>query len=180
MLLLELMPERYANSPETAEIQKSLEVEIQKIVESYDRMLLQFFVSSADEWLPLWEKMYGITPDSTNMEYRRSRIMSKMRGSGTTTAEMIKNVCESFYNGKVEIAEHFDQYRFDVKFLSSIGVPPNLQDMTAAIEEVKPAHLAYRYIITYNRHQELTGKTHTQLHPYTHQQLREEEITIGN
>lgn len=179
-MLIELMPERYANSPETVEIQKAIEVEIQKIVQAYDQMLLQLFVVSSDEWLPLWEKMYGITPDNTNTEYRRSRIMSKMRGNGTTTVEMIKNVCESFYNGQVQIIEHFDQYSFDVSFLSSIGVPPNLEDMTAAIEEIKPAHLTYQYLISFNRYQDLLRYTHTQLTPYTHQQLREEEIIIGN
>lgn len=176
-MLLELLPERLQQSPEDAEFQQAVEKEIQKVMEEYDRIILQLFVTSADaNGLSLWEKMYGITPDSTNIEYRRSRVMSKMRGSGTTTTAMIKNVCESFYNGKVEIIERFSQYSFDIKFLSSIGTPPNLQDVVAVIEEIKPAHLSYRFIISYNRHQDLTGKTHEQLSQYTHQQLREEEL----
>ena len=174
-MLLELLPARYSNSRETIEIQLAFEKEVQKIINAYDQMLLQLFVSSADEWLPLWEKIYGIVPDSNNIDYRRSRIMGKMRGSGTTTKEMIKNVCESFYNGNVEIIEHFDQYSFDIKFLSSIGTPPNLQDMVNAIEEIKPAHLSYQFIITYNRHQDLAKMKHSEMADYTHRGLREEE-----
>ena len=176
-MLLELLPERLQKSPETAKIQSAIEKEVERFIKAYDWTLLQLFVTSADaNGLSLWEKMYGITPDSTNTEYRRSRVMSKMRGSGTTTTAMLKNVCESFYNGKVEIIERFSQYSFDIKFLSSIGTPPNLQDMVAAIEEIKPAHLSYQFIISYNRHQDPTGKTHEQLSQYTHQQLREEEL----
>lgn len=172
-MLIELLPERLQKSAETAQVQNAIEKEVQKVINAYDKMLLQLFVGSSDEWIPLWEKMYGIVPDSENIEHRRSRIISKMRGSGTTTTEMIKNVCESFYNGQVEIVEHFDQYSFDIVFLSSIGVPPNLQDMTAAIEEIKPAHLAYHYVITYRRHSELTAWGHEDLAFRTHQYIRE-------
>ena len=171
-MLLELLPERLQKSNETAQIQRAIEKEVQKAIDAYDRLLLQLFVSSADEGLLLWEEMYGISP-AGDISGRRSRIMSKMRGAGTTTAQMIKNVCESFYNGQVEIIEHFDQYSFDIVFLSSIGVPPRIDNMTAAIEEIKPAHLAYQYVITYRRHSELTAWGHEDLAFHTHQYIRE-------
>ena len=73
-----------------------------------------------------------------------------MRGTGTTTVAMIQNVSESFVNGEVAVVEHNDQYRFDIEMLSVIGIPPNMEDLKAVIEEIKPAHLDYRIIIKYN------------------------------
>ena len=62
----------------------------------------------------------------------------------------MQNVSESFVNGEVAVEEHNDEYRFDIVMLSVIGIPPNMEDLKRAIEEIKPAHLAYEIIIKYN------------------------------
>ena len=87
--------------------------------------------------------------------------------AGATTVAMIQNVAESFYNGQVAVEEQPEAYRFDIRFLSSIGVPPNLDDLSAALEEIKPAHLAYDYIIIYRTWGELEDKTWGELESRT-------------
>ena len=42
-----------------------------------------------------------------------------------------------------------------------------------AIEEIKPAHLAYMLEFTFNTNQELKNKTHSNLSQFTHTQIRE-------
>jgi prefoldin subunit 5 len=69
--------------------------------------------------------------------------------------------------------KHPAEYKFDVKFVGTVGTPPNMDDLTAAIEDIKPAHLIYTYIILYRMHGELAGKTHGELSAYTHNRLRE-------
>ena len=64
-----------------------------------------------------------------------------------------------------------------MKFLSTIGVPPNLSDVTQAIEETKPAHLEYSYLILFVLHEELIQFTHHQLTEKTHEQIRNEAVT---
>ncbi|MCX7614756.1 MAG: YmfQ family protein, partial [Clostridiales bacterium] len=128
---------------------------------------------SATWGLVLWEKALGIDTDvSKSNEYRRTRIMSKLRGSGTTTADMIKNVAESFSNGIVDVIEHPEQYSFDIKFVGTLGIPPNMDDLTAAVEEIKPAHLAYTFVYIYRTYGGLKPYTHLQLSNYTHSELR--------
>ena len=68
------------------------------------------------------------------------------------------------------------RYHFDIRFVGSRGIPPNMDDLTAALEEIKPAHLAYTFVFLYRTYGELEEHTHLALEPYTHQQLREEEI----
>ena len=65
------------------------------------------------------------------------------------TAEMLKNIAESFSGGECEVIEQNGEYRFDIKFVGNIGTPPNMQDLINALEEAKPAHLAYRFLYTY-------------------------------
>ncbi len=148
--LLSLLPEFYATSPETADLQNAFDLTIAEAEAARDDCARQLDVNTATWGLSLWEAAYGITPNVSKSDaYRRTRIISKMRGAGTTTAALIQNVAESFSNGAVEVVETPKEYRFDVKFIGRYGVPPNMDDLTAAINRIKPAHLAYVYIYTY-------------------------------
>ncbi len=72
------------------------------------------------------------------------------------------------------MTEHSGGHSFDIQFVGTIGIPPNMDDLTAAVEEIKPAHLAYTFIYVYYTHSRLKPYTHAQLHGYTHYGLRNE------
>lgn len=174
MGLIDLLPEHYKNSPQVVELQGAFEHWTEALRSAKEDLLAQMNVESATWGLAIWESTLGLQTDvSKPYEYRRTRIMSKLRGSGTTTIEMIKNVAESFSNGEVTIIEYNNENRFEIKFTGTIGIPPNMEDLTAAIAEIKPAHLAYRFVYTYRTHAQLNAYIHTQLSAYTHQTLRE-------
>lgn len=177
MSFLEMLPEFYANSEETAAFQASLEPELELLQADAQSVLDQLFVNTATWGLTLWERAYGIATDiSRPDEWRRTRIISKLRGQGTTTKAMIINVAESFSNGTVDIIEFPAESRFDVKFTGTIGVPPNMDDLTAALEEIKPAHLVYGYIYIYRTHATLKKYTHAQLAKFDHKTLKGGEM----
>ena len=81
--------------------------------------------------------------------------LEKLRGTGTVTKTMMKNVAASFVNGDIEVIEYPSEYCFAVKFTSKTGVPYNIADIQAMIEEIKPAHLAVEYIFTYRLWQDI-------------------------
>lgn len=173
MVRLYSMLPAYANSPEAETIQDSYQTEIELLAEAAELSGGQLFVATASAALDEWEKMLGIPVDATlSNDIRRERIISKLRGAGTTTKAMVESVAESYYNGEVEIIEHNDEYYFDVKFLSTRGQPPGLDQLKAAIEEIKPAHLGVVYLFVYTTHKELMRYTHAQLAAYTHAQIR--------
>jgi uncharacterized protein YmfQ (DUF2313 family) len=131
-------------------------------------------LDTADLTLERWETEVGIeVKNNYDIEFRKSRIRSKLRGKGTVTVNLMKNVAESFANGEVDIIENNPTYSFTVKFVGSKGIPPNLDDLKAAIEQIKPAHLAVLYEFKYNTYQFLISNTHGQLAAYTHQEIRE-------
>ena len=59
-------------------------------------------------------------------------------------------MAESFSNGDVAVTEFPQAYRLEIKFVGTIGIPPNLEDLTASLREILPAHLAWDYVMVYN------------------------------
>lgn len=172
--LTRMMPRYYQTSKTVASLNGASAAELQRLDERFDAVLRQFFVSTADFSLERWEQEMGLeVNNSYDPEYRRSRIISKLRGSGTVTVRLVKSVAESFSNAESEIIEHFGEYRFTVKFVGTIGIPPNMDDLRAALEDCKPAHLDFDFQYTYNTHADIARFTHAELARWTHHELRE-------
>ena len=111
----------------------------------------QFFVVLTDREIWRHEQDLGIAIESDlSDEIRRGRILSRLRGTGTVTKAMIHNVANSFVNGDIDIIELPNDYTFIVKFVSQVGIPPNIIDLQTSIETLKPAHLAVEYLFLYN------------------------------
>lgn len=107
----------------------------------------QLSVDTATWGLDIYERELGIVIDySKPYPDRRSVVKGKLRGSGKVDATLIKIVTVSFTNGDVEVS--FDG-QITVEFNSVRGIPPNLDDLKAALEEIKPAHLAIAYVLKY-------------------------------
>lgn len=175
--LIDYLPDPYARSPEMTSIQTAIQPEVDLIWESRDDLLAQLDVNTATWGLDYWERALGLTayagkPD----DYRRTRIISRIRGSGPTTVAHIKNVSESFSNGTVDVVEIFWEYRVEIRFVGTIGLPPNLDDLQAALNDIMPAHIAYDFVYYYRTHAALAALTHGSLSAYTHTQLREGDL----
>ena len=141
----------YAGSPEFVDLQEALEPEALALWEARDGLLDQLYVETATWGLKCWEQTLGIPVDEAKeLDYRRSRIKSRLRGAGVTTVALIQNVAESFSNGAVAVTEYPAQYRLEIKFVGTIGIPPNMDDLTASLREIMPAHLQWDYVLIYN------------------------------
>ncbi|SDE96816.1 hypothetical protein SAMN04488542_10456 [Fontibacillus panacisegetis] len=113
-------------------------------------VLKQFFIDHATWGLASWETICGIPVDNNKPdEQRRSVIKSKIRGAGTVTLSVIKNVADSFQNGEINVEENFADYEVVITFIGKRGVPPNENDVRTALREIVPAHLNLKFKYTY-------------------------------
>ncbi|MCS7463372.1 YmfQ family protein [Paenibacillus doosanensis] len=113
-------------------------------------VLAQYFVDTATWGLAHWERICGIATDKAKPpEQRRSVIKSKLRGIGTVTVSLIKNVAEAYVNGEVGVTEDNANYSLTITFISSRGIPPNLDDIQSVLRETIPAHLGLTFKFTY-------------------------------
>ncbi|ADY55144.1 hypothetical protein Sgly_0787 [Syntrophobotulus glycolicus DSM 8271] len=175
--MLNLLPGYYA----TGESRAMLDVFGDKLEEFRDGIwdvVDQFFVNTSTWGLDQWEKELELSsylgkPESE----RRSRIISKLRGVGTVTVKLIQNVAQSYDGGLVTVADHPEESYFVIKFVDTKGIPPNLDDLKDAIEEIKPAHLEAVYEFTYNTYDYLNQFTYEYLESFSYNQLRNEKLS---
>ena len=171
MSLITKLPSFYDNDI-TKPIQNSFTVEANSVNDEVENTLNQFYVDSATFGLDYWEKMLGVSKNTFDYQTRRENIKAKMRSRGTTSIEVIKNICEAYSYGEVEIIVNHSDYSFIVNFVGSIGVPKAFAELDKTIEEIKPCHLAHSYKFNYNTHKDVSSYTHEQLANYTHNEIR--------
>ena len=160
------------DNPITKPIIDVLEIEENILNECIESTLNQFYVDSATYGLDCWEKMLGISKNNFDIQTRRENIKAKMRSRGTTTVSFIKNICEAYSNGEVDIIVNHSDYSFVIDFIGTIGIPRAFAELDKTINEIKPCHLAHSYRFNYNTHSNLANYTHEQLANYTHDEMR--------
>lgn len=177
MNLINLLPEFYRGNKTMEELQGILTAQISGLAEHMNEIIDECFINTAASLLSRYERIYGLKVDVSKFdEFRRERIIARIRGIGTVTKRMIEDTARSYSNAEVEIIEDPANSNFKVKFVGTKGLPPNMADLTLTIEEIKPAHLTYTFEFVYRTHNELSGYTNEFLKAYTHNQLREGEM----
>lgn len=152
MLLKDYLPPYLTTTKIFTNLFSAEQPEIDGVNSNRQDIVNQCFVSTATWGLDYWESSLGIVTDhGKDITYRRTVVNAKLRGSGTVTVNLIKSVANSFSNGQVDVIEHNEVYSFEVKFVGTIGVPPNMTDLQDAIEQIKPAHLAVTYTYLYTQ-----------------------------
>lgn len=149
MDLIDKLPYFYDNKV-TRPIIGTEQIERDILLKEIKDTLEQCFVSTATWGLDYWEKMLNIpTLKSNSYEERRSIIYTKMRGMGTTTVEIIRQVAMSFFGVEnVEVTEDNSNYIFNIDLQNTKYQVCNLDDLYNCIELYKPAHLNYYFTIT--------------------------------
>jgi hypothetical protein len=162
------MPKYYGDSVIVGNIIDRESAEFTTLNNDIQDVLNQFFVDTATWGLDRWEKICDIETDtSKTYDNRRAVIKSKLRGIGTVTVAMIKNVAESYYTNAVEVAEDNANYLIDITFMGARGVPDNLTDIQNILREMIPAHLGIDYIFTYLPFNELDTQQWNTIDTYT-------------
>ncbi|PPQ49137.1 phage portal protein [Paenibacillus peoriae] len=148
--LMSYLPDYYQEIEEFVQIMDAEDIEFDKLNAAIVDTFRQFHPETATWGIKYWEKdLKIVSMPSKPIEQRRSVVISKMRGSGKVSASMIKNVADSYDRGEVDVTVFPSEYYFVIRFIGTLGVPPNLQDLKDAIEEIKPAHLEVRYKFRY-------------------------------
>lgn len=123
---------------------------LRRLARPLSRRICRFFVRTATWGLNRWESELGVETDlSKPLEQRRAVVESRLRGNGKFLGQLVKSVAEAYDGGKVKVSFQPAVWSFTVKFIDTLGIPPNLDDLKAVIEEIKPAHLDVTYEFSY-------------------------------
>lgn len=163
------LPGYYDGEPVMVELLQTEGEEFDLIRLAITEMLDQFFAVTATWALDRWEEELGlVVPAGLTDADRRERIVSKLRGFGTATKEVVRSVAEAYAFGEVSVEDINDNpaaalpnYTIRVKFISDKGIPNNLADTQRAVREVVPAHLDIIWEFTYNTWDEIDAQNWT-------------------
>lgn len=148
--LFSYLPAYYENSRVMKSDMDAKGSEMDLLYQALEAVAAQFYVRTATWGLSRWEFELDIPTDLAKpLEQRRAVVESKLRGAGQFSGALVQNVAEAYDGGKVEVSFQPEAWGFTVKFIDTVGIPPNLEDLKAALEEIKPAHLAVKYAFNY-------------------------------
>lgn len=144
-------PAFMAGSEEFRDIQEALEPELLELWSARDGALAQLCAETATWGLSRWEETLGIPVDEgKDLESRRSRVRVKLLGADVTVVALVKSSAEIWSGQRAEVTEYANEFRFEIRFVETNGIPPNMRDVTASIRELIPAHLQWDYIFFYD------------------------------
>ena len=130
----------------------------------------ELFVTTAEGvGLDRWEKILNITNSSTDVEFRRFRILSRLNSFGLTLNQRLTSIVGA---GNYKIDYYFKEYRLKVSL--TLDTKEYEKEVRRMLDEVVPANLVIDFGLLYNTHKTLGRLTHKQLSNYTHKQLRED------
>ncbi len=121
--------------------------------------------------LGIMELEFGLNQTVVDIEERRERLKAKLRGSGTTTPQMVKNIALAFDCGDIDIIFIPSEYKVKIKYVSKKGVPKNENDFKKAIQDIMPAHLVLEYLYTYTTWNFIKLETWNNLSGFTWQEV---------
>lgn len=140
----------YGQSRTEGELISTLGREFDHVRGAVWSVLQQFFPQSATYAIASWEWENGLSiAPSMPLNDRRSRVLARLRGYGTTTMSRIRIVANSFENGTVEVIPDPNRYTLILRFADVHGEPPNLSALVDAIKLILPAHLFLKIERTY-------------------------------
>ena len=157
-------PPFLAEIRELAEIYRTEGYEVGRLQYDLRDLLDQCFIGTATWGLIRWENVYDVVTNmSLSYEQRREILMAKIRGQGTTTRQMIEDTAATFSGGEVKVIEDNPNHLFIVQFIGIKGIPRNMQAFISMLEDIKPAHLTYRFEYRYTVWRELKPYTWSRL-----------------
>lgn len=175
--LLDKLPKYYRASTVMQIILSADEVALGAAEDTVDAVDAQCLIATATEdSISRWEAIFGIPGSEDSLERRRERVLAKKRGGGSGTIAHLKNVISSFSNGEVEIRENYAKYTIEIEFVGVKGIPPYMDDVKNAIDEIIPAHIAYSVKITYRTWAEVANKTWAEVAGKTWAEIAEGEM----
>ncbi|WLR52474.1 DUF2313 domain-containing protein [Bacillus tianshenii] len=173
-LMLKSLPTYYRKSRVIHNLLDTFTTEFRRLEFKENETFENFIVDTTFSAISRWERDLGIEPNTSKpLDFRREQVKAKLRATtGTVTKKMIQNIANAYVNGKVEVIENPSAFSFGIKFIGDKGIPDNVNDLEAIINEIKPAHLSFSFDFSYTTWAELGNKTWDDLAAHTWDELK--------
>lgn len=144
MSLMDKLPYYYRKSEVVKELYRVIRLLLDKLKMDVDAEDMRLFIATTDDFT-LHEKDVGLTEIVADNETKRSRVMSRLQGYNLLTLAELERLISVYDKTGCTISENYANYTITITFSGRTGVPYNLEEIKAAVEEMKPAHIKVNY-----------------------------------
>lgn len=148
--MIEKLPYYYRKSQFVKDVYEVVQTALDKITADISAGDLNLFITTASDFV-LHEKDVKLPNDtSIDSETRRAKVLARLQGNEVLTVSALKKLVGLYEKTGCSITEDYENYVVMILFDGMTGKPYNFEQMKAAIEEVKPAHLSFEYLFVRN------------------------------
>lgn len=176
MIFMELMHRLYRKDKVTNDIAGIIDKLYNNIVKEINDIKSQGLLTTATWYLSQKEKELNINNNSSDINVRRARVLSRMTASGKCSIELIKDIVGRLgINASISI----DKLVLTIE-LRDANSNELINFAKTEIDAVVPAHIVINYVNYKRTYNELAGYTYGELTKYTYNQLKEGIIDDKN
>ena len=148
-MILSYLNKNYRADKFTIDITKALQVKFKILNDIIINLRNNFYFDKLTlNGIEYFEKLLGINPTNSQTQAdRRVTIQAKWLSNNHNCIKFIQDICNAWENGRVKA--DFVNGKIKLVFIGEYGVPEDLDGLLSAIDEIKPAHIAYFLIFKY-------------------------------
>jgi hypothetical protein len=167
------LPEFYLEILEMQEILKAESQELQILHDEVNEVLNASFITrTSEKTIKLWERQFNLNLEGFNsLEDKQQEILTKMLGFAKLSCSKIQSIVltKTGYKSTAGVENSDIVITYD-----DIGYPNDDGQayIKSYIEQLKPAHLGFRVVFIFRKHETLRPYTHEHLSQYSHYQIR--------
>lgn len=140
-------------------------------IESIEKEM--FFDTMTSIGIKIYSKEMDYIPQSQNLEGQRTEIEARWKTSGKSDLKLLQTIADTYRNGEIKVL--FINGVLDIRFISLVGIPDNIEILMKLIDEAKPAHIPYKYSYIYRLWRMLPPKTWQFYNNYTWKDVMQKE-----
>lgn len=175
--IIAYLPDILQNIYEFKELATTENTELDSVKQELSSVVKDNFISTLTErGCKRWENMLGIIPKATDdIEVRRFRILSKLNEELPFTLSglirQLKLLC-----GENGVTVQLNNTDYTLTVLVALTAKNQVDEIDALLRREVPANIVTVLSLKYNRYSVLAARTHGELAPFTHEQLRNEVV----
>lgn len=155
--MIERLPGYYRKSKVVTDLYDVIQKVLNKVANDISAEDLRLFIMTTDNFT-LHEKDVGLSEIIADRETKRSRVLARIQGNNLLTKTELESLIKIYDKSGCTIIEDYPKYTVVILFSGMTGVPYNIEQIKAAVEEVKPAHIKVEYDFRYNTWSEVKRK----------------------
>ena len=142
--MIEKLPYYYRKSQVVADLYEVVAAALGRLGLSVTELERDLFVVTAEK-LERHEADVGLIPSGADAETRRAKVIARLQDNSMLTLAALKDLVTLYEPEGCTVTEEYEDYTVTILFDGWHGVPDNIDEIKAAVEEVKPAHIKIVY-----------------------------------